>query len=575
MTPRGRGSLHWTLRRVAVVALVGAFLGALIQLQRADSTLISFHFMAQDGPALLIIGLVCIVMSRFLERTPPRALDRRLSQRGSMWFICIAAVVVSCVIILIRRFTYHDFALSLDEFMADFDARIFVGGRMLAPVAPEWREFVPALQPIFRLAVPEDAYIASSYLPGNAILRAGFILLGDGGLAGVVLAVVALVALYGVARSLWPDRPDAAAVSVVFLAASSQFLVTAATPYAMTAHLALNLTWLWLFLRDTRSSHGLAGAVAFVACGLHQVVFHPLFTAPFVISLVVKRRWKTAAFYGVVYAASAVFWILYGTLLLRGAGAVSADSASVGLTDFSRRVTELIDPSFDSVALMLLNLFRFLAWQSPLVVPLALFGLRSRGHRNVTVTCLLLGIAVTLAVAFAVLPFQGHGWGYRYLHGTLGSLSLIAAQGWIYATKDVSGSRVSPRIALLTSVACSLFVLLPWHLYQVHTFVSPYASASRAIERASAEVVVVDDFDIWYGSDLVRNDPFLRASPKVVSLRFLDERRLRALCGRSSVAIFDRDDALSFGLRIESMSEPVAARQRLMRDVMASIGCGA
>lgn len=532
--------------------------------------------MAQDGPALFAIGLACAVMSRFAKRTALHAFDRRPSQWDSVWFVSITVAVVACVVVLIRRLAYHDFALSLDEFMADFDAKIFFGGKLLAPVAPEWREFVPALQPIFRLPVPENAYMGSSYLPGNAVLRAGFMLLGDGGLAGVFLAGVAIVALYGVARSLWPDRPDAAAVGVVFLACSSQFLVTAATPYAMTAHLALNLTWLWLFLRDTRTSHGLAAAAAFAGCGLHQVVFHPLFAAPFVVSLVVKRRWKTAAFYCVVYAASAVFWIVYGSLLLRGAGAVSADSASVGLTDFSRRVIELIDLGFDNVMLMVLNLFRFVAWQSPLVVPLALFGLRSRGGRNITVVCLALGIVATIATAFVILPFQGHGWGYRYLHGTLGSLSLIAAQGWIYATKNVSDAHGSPGRALLWSAACSLLVLLPWHAYQVHAFVSPYASASRAIDKTPAEVVIVDDFDIWYGTDLVRNDPFLRGSPKVLSLSYLDETKLRALCRRSDIAIFDRDDALSFGLRIASaLPEPTAARQRILREIMASIGCGA
>jgi hypothetical protein len=32
---------------------------------------------------------------------------------------------------------------------------------------------------------------------------------------------------------------------------------------------------------------------------------------------------------------------------------------------------------------------------------------------------------------FILLPYQGHGWGYRYLHGLIGSLSLLAGYGWI------------------------------------------------------------------------------------------------------------------------------------------------
>jgi hypothetical protein len=37
------------------------------------------------------------------------------------------------------------------------------------------------------------------------------------------------------------------------------------TPYAMSAHLALNLVWLWLFLRNTAASHAGAIAVGFLA----------------------------------------------------------------------------------------------------------------------------------------------------------------------------------------------------------------------------------------------------------------------------------------------------------------------
>ena len=72
-------------------------------------------------------------------------------------------------------------------------------------------------------------------------------------------------------------------VAAVLLATSSQFLLTAMTPYSMTAHLALNLAWLWLFLRGGVVGHSLAIAVGALACGLHQLVFHPLFVAPFAL----------------------------------------------------------------------------------------------------------------------------------------------------------------------------------------------------------------------------------------------------------------------------------------------------
>ena len=81
-------------------------------------------------------------------------------------------------------------------------------------------------------------------------------------------------------------------ISVILLASSAQFLIAAMTPYAVTTHLCLNLVWLWLFLRDRWWGHLAAVLVAFVASGLHQVAFHPLFAAPFVFSLLFTRRWS-------------------------------------------------------------------------------------------------------------------------------------------------------------------------------------------------------------------------------------------------------------------------------------------
>jgi hypothetical protein len=282
------------------------------------------------------------------------------------------------------------------------------------------------------------------------------------------------------------------------------------TPYAMTAHLALNLVWLWLFLRDTRSSHALAAGVAFVACGLHQMVFHPLFAAPFIAALMIARRWKLAAYYVGVYGVIGLFWILYWSFLVRAVQAPMAQSADVGMLYFFERIAGMFNVSVGGLLLMAMNLMRFIAWQTPLVIPLALVGLfADREHRAVMI-CLVAGIALTLAAVQMLMPFQGHGWGYRYLHGFLGSLSLLAAQGWIRLTRPDHKTSRGPALALASSVALSIVVVLPWHALQVRAFVTPRATAVDAIEHSGADVVVVDSTDIWYGDDLVRNDPFLR-----------------------------------------------------------------
>jgi hypothetical protein len=462
----------------------------------------------------------------------------------------------------------------MDEFMAEFDARILAGGKLLAAVAPDWRPYVPALAPIFRLDLPDNADWSSAYLPMNAAMRAVFVLLGMPAAEGVVLAGIAILALFGVARRLWPDRPDAALVSVLLLVCSSQFLITAMTPYSMTAHLALNMAWLWLFLRDTRASHAAAAAVGFVACGLHQVVFHPLFAAPFVLSLVTARRWKLAGYYGAVYAVSGLFWILYWSLVLRTANVPMAQTADVGLGYFLARIAGMVDLSPASFLLMTLNLIRFVAWQSPLVVPLAAVGLFAGRKPDGTLVNLAAGMALMLIAVLVLMPFQGHGWGYRYLHGFLGALSLMAAQGWIALTDRARGASRKAAFAFAANVLVAFFVLLPWRAYQVHAFVAPYASAVAAIERSDADVVIVDPTDVWYGEDLVRNDPFLRARPKVLSLPRLSETRLGELCRRHDVAILDRAQAQQFGLRIVPSPSAIADQDSKLRTLMRAWGCG-
>ena len=566
-----RSSLSPAMTVVAGVAFGGAVGGMMLE---PNAAFISSYFLSEDTPVLLFFGVFFVALVAWLRNDLRSLAPSALAPRHPRRIVAITLIVVCGVVWMGSHLVYRSYGLSLDEFMADFDARIIATGRLLASVAPDWRAYVPALQPIFRLEVADNAYWISSYLPMNAAIRAPFVLLGEPALQGVVLAAISLLALFGVARRLWPERPDAAVVGVVLLACSSQFLITAMTPYAMTAHLALNTIWLWLFLRDSRAGHVMAGGVAFVACGLHQVVFHPLFAAPFVLSLALARRWTLTAYYTGVYAVAGLFWILYWSLVLRAAHAPMAEAADGGVLQFVHRVAYMVDLNAGSFVQLGLNVLRFVAWQSPLLIPLAAVGLTAGREGNRTIVALAGGIALTLTAVLVLMPFQGHGWGYRYLHGLLGSFSLIAAQGWIYVTdRGVQESRKAAG-ALVASVLVSVLVLLPWRLVQVDALVKPYATAHEAIDHADADVVIVDPTDIWYGEDLARNDPLLTARPKVLSLPRLDETRLAALCRRYDVAIFDRDDARQFGIPIFESPQQMTDRDRQLRDLAQSWGCG-
>src|SRR5207253_1052663 len=126
-----------------------------------------------------------------------------------------AALAVAVIALAGAQIVYRGYALSLDEFMATFDAAIFRHGRLAAPIDPQWRPFADGLQPIFRLRIPGNPVFMSTYLPVNAAIRAAFDLVGAPALANALLAGVAVIATYGVGRRLWPERPDAAVAAAV------------------------------------------------------------------------------------------------------------------------------------------------------------------------------------------------------------------------------------------------------------------------------------------------------------------------------------------------------------------------
>ena len=511
---------------------------------------------------------------------------RRLSWGSARPAFPVFALAALCAIVALigAHLVYDGYALSLDEFMARFDGVILGHGAPLAPTPAAWRPFLGALQPQFVRATPDGAFWSSTYLPVNAALRA---VAGLAALVSPALAAVSILAVFAVGRRVWPDRPSIALIAAVLLATSSQFLITAMTSYAMTAHLAFNLVWLWLFLRGGRLGHGGALVVGFLACGLHQLAFHPLFVAPFVLQLGLERRWRAATLYTVAYAGICLFWINYDGLaqgLVAAAthattvGGASGPAPGVGggASGFMAEAAGLLkafDPA--QIGLMAKNLVRFVTWQNLLTPPLVLAGglaaLRAKG----TPRSLILGLVLTTATMFVVLPYQGHGWGYRYLHGLLGSTCLLAAWTWAELTENIgAGQRGAMADLFLAAVVVSAGILLPVRAIQTHAFVHPYAMADAAIRHAAGDVVLVDDRASLFTVDLVRNDPLLRNRPLVLQLAALNTEQIRALCAAHTLTVFDRADAARFG--IQTFFEPAPSPATAARlSQLRGAACGA
>jgi hypothetical protein len=533
-------------------------------------------FRAHD--AVWLVALACFLIVLAKAPLPAASFERvgSWSPRAQQTALLALAFLVVMLSFVGAHEVLLDYPLSWDETLARFDSLVFRSGRTVAPLAKEWRPYADALVwQSFMQPVADHAALVSAYLPVNAGLRALMALVADERLAGPLLAAIAIVSAYGVGRRLWPERRDAAFVAAVLVLTSSQVIVTAMTPYAMTAHLAFNLLWLWFFLRDTRLAHARAILVGFLACGLHQIVFHPLFAAPFVFSLYRQRRVRLALVYTLAYASIGLFWISYwkiGLTLanLSAPGELPQAAAIGGARFFVERVAGLfVDYEWQSIPLMLKNVLRFVVWQNPLLLPLAALSARTLAQDRRYARELLAGVLLPLTVMGLLMPFQGHGWGYRYLHGLIGNLALLAGFGWISATREATvRESAAMRAALLFSSVFSLLVLLPVHLESARALTRPYALADAALRRAKSDIVVIDKTGMRYGADLARNDPFLRERPIRLLLQPLSDADLAALCARHSVELFDAANGAAFGVPLNE--EELARRQTLRRPPCAT-----
>ncbi|HEV2364266.1 MAG TPA: hypothetical protein VGS12_08745 [Caulobacteraceae bacterium] len=551
--PAVRLAFAWLAMTLVLVALAAPA----IALERIH-VLAPLFFLIQDAPVLAgICGLAALCLAwpkatafsgAALERLGRWLVAWRAPPPLTLWAAIGGVFVVSLAGAVFSAAAYP---LSVDEFLAGFDAEIFRHGWAMAPVPAPWRVFVPALQPMFLLPIDGNAWWASAYLPVNAAFRA---LAPDEAWARLVnpaWSALAIAAVWGVARRLWPERPSVALLAAVLLATSTQVLLTAMTSYAMPAHLALNLAWLWLFLRGGKLGNGGAVLVSLLACGLHQLVFHPLFAGPFILQLWLDRRWRLASFYSLALGAIVVFWLLYWSFLMRWLGAGPPPPGPADAGGVLARLIGLVSPLGPlDVSIMALNLIRLATWQNLLAAPLFVVGAAAAWRSGGALRALVAGLALTVFVSFLLMPYQGYGWGYRYVHGLLGSVALVAAWQWSRWTEACPERARSAALgAFAVSAAASILILLPARLAQASAWSAPYERASAAIAGAHADVVLLDETGIWFGEHLVRNDPFLRNRPLVLDAEKLTPAQVRALCARYAVAVFDRASAARLGVR--------------------------
>lgn len=281
------------LYAIALLSLIGivfAFWLRTVPAGNPDPRLafnVFYALFARHEPAgLLIVALFSLLAALALSRRQNQTDTRNGDVDLARWLCPAAAIFAFAIAAIGTQIVFHDYLLTADEYLADFQAQIFLRGKIQAEIPRQFHDAVRVLKPTFVEYFPPTHSWNATYLPIYAAMRAVFQGVDLPWLLNPFLAGVTVVALYGTARNLWPGKQMNAVAAAALLVASSQFLLMAMTAYAMPAHLALNTVWLWLYSRPDLRRFYLAPIVGVLAIGLHQPIVHALFAAPFLLRLV-------------------------------------------------------------------------------------------------------------------------------------------------------------------------------------------------------------------------------------------------------------------------------------------------
>lgn len=429
-----------------------------------------------------------------------------------------------------------DHPTAMDEYAQLFQSRIFAAGALYGHFPPDLmdRLVAPGFQNFFLSVSKSTGAVASGYWPSFALLMAPFAAAGLAWVVNPLLSALTLLVTHRLAWRVLGDR-QAAGWAVLFTVASPEFFATGLTYYTMAAHLLANGLFALLLLEPTRGRAVLAGVVGSIALTLHNPVPHLLFALPWIAWTASRPGGlRLLGWMALGYLPLSVFlglgWFVFTNELRAGglapvvaggvAGAASAASAASAagaggsLAALHKLVSVFRLPGADLLFARGVGLAKVWLWAMPGLVLLAIAGAR-RAWR-LTAARVLAASALLTLVGYLVVPVdQGHGWGFRYFHPAWIALPVLAAAA-LPGDEDARRWWWPQGPALRTFVAAcavaSLLVVLPSRALQMHEFVADLVGEvpDCATSPGQPRVVLLDAGRMFYGADLVQNDPWLR-----------------------------------------------------------------
>jgi len=397
---------------------------------------------------------------------------------------------------------YHDYPLSMDEYAAVFQAKIFASGRLVAQLprtVVDWL-VVSGFNGTFLVASPESGRAIGHYWPGFSALLAPFEFLNAPWLCNPTLAGLAIVLIYRITFEISGDR-RAAGWALLFTVASGGFVANALSYYSMQAHLTANLLFAALLLKPTHRRALGAGLVGSLALILHNPVPHALFALPWIVAMALEReqrRFLPALILG--YLPGVVLglgWLMWRADIGSGAHGAAA-------------VHGLIDGVFTWPDATLLNmraaaLAKMWLWTLPCLFVVALVG-RHRLRDNRAVRLLTQSAVLTFAGYLFVRFDQGHGWGFRYFQSAWGAVPILGGCAMM------NRSEAERRLVSFAGAAAilNLTVVMPFQMHQISEFISQHLAQLPPPQRPGNNVYFIHPRGGFYVADMAQFDPLLR-----------------------------------------------------------------
>lgn len=444
--------------------------------------------------------------------------------RVARWFgehvgaIAVATFLVLCVGTLR---VYLDHPTAMDEYAQVLQARIFAGGALAGRFPPDLmdRLLATGFQNYFIAVSKTTGAVASMYWPSFALLLAPFVLAGAAWALNPLVSALTLLATHRLAWRIFGSR-EAAGWAVLLTLASPEFAINGISYYTMPAHLLANTVYALLLLSPTRGRAVLAGLVGSVALTLHNPVPHMLFALPWIVWT--ARRpdgWRLIGWLALGYLplslALGVGWFLFTGDLRHAGVAAAATSGGHATVDGLKWVLSAFSlPDARVLFARAIGVAKIWLWAAPGLMVLCVVGAIRAWHLT-AVRVLVASAMLTLLGYFLVPVDQGHGWGYRYFHTAWVALPILAPAALAGASDDrrwwiPQGPQVRAFVA--AGALLSLVIVLPVRAIQVHDIVGGLVAQVPDCAVSGRRVVLLDVGRMFYGADLVQNDPWLRGN---------------------------------------------------------------